>query len=67
MPPWLDPVLSKLLVAIGSVGVFYLKSIAEKLAELSTSMAVAISRLDDHGVRIEKLEDRVFLPESGRH
>lgn len=46
----------KLLAALVALGVYYLKSIAGEITEISKTLAVAVARLEDHERRLELLE-----------
>ena len=48
----------KLLAGLIAMGVYYLQTISSELKELGKTLAVAVSRVDDHERRIEVLETR---------
>ncbi len=46
----------KLLAGLIALGVYYLQTISTELKELGKTLAVAVSRVDDHERRLEVIE-----------
>lgn len=67
MPAWADPFFVKITTILGGIAVFYLKAISKEMADCSRLIAVALSKIEDHGARIERLETHVYVAEKNRH